>query len=92
MDMERRLEVESLTRELQVLEREEQELREKIDMIAIKKSDLLKRIADYSDEKYEQDALTRLYEQRRGKQWNKIHLWCICRRNQYLYSGKCAGR
>lgn len=37
MDMERRLEVESLTRELQVLEREEQELREKIDMIAIKK-------------------------------------------------------
>lgn len=67
MDMERRLEVESLTRELQVLEREEQELREKIDMIAIKKSDLLKRIADYSDEQYEQDALTRLYEQRRGK-------------------------
>ena len=66
MDMERRLEVESLTRELQVLEREEQELRE-IDMIAIKKGDLLKRIADYSDEKYEQDALTRLYEQRRGK-------------------------
>ena len=65
MDMERRLEVESLTRELQVLEREEQELREKIDMI--KKGDLLKRIADYSDEKYEQDALTRLYEQRRGK-------------------------
>ena len=36
-------------------------------MIAIKKGDLLKRIADYSDEKYEQDALTRLYEQRRGK-------------------------
>ena len=67
MDMERRLEVESLTRELQVLEREEQELREKIDMIAIKKGDLLKRIADYSDEKYEQDALTRLDEQRRGK-------------------------
>ena len=67
MDMERRLEVESLTRELQVLEREEQELREKIDMIAIKKGDLLKRIADYSDEKYEQNALTRLYEQRRGK-------------------------
>ena len=67
MDMERRLEVESLTRELQVLEREEQELREKIDMIAIKKGDLLKRIADYSDEKYEQDALTRLYEHRRGK-------------------------
>ena len=67
MDMERRLEVESLTRELQVLEREEQELREKIDMIAIKKGDLLKRIADYSDEKYEHDALTRLYEQRRGK-------------------------
>ena len=67
MDMERRLEVESLTRELQVLEREEQELREKIDMIAIKKGDLLKRIADYSDEKDEQDALTRLYEQRRGK-------------------------
>lgn len=67
MDMERRLEVESLTRELQVLEREEQELKEKIDMIAIKKSDLLKRIADYSDEKYEQDALTRLYEQRMGK-------------------------
>ena len=67
MDMERRLEVESLTRELQVLEREEQELREKIDMIAIKKGDLLKRIADYSDEKYEQDALTRLYEQRMGK-------------------------
>lgn len=67
MDMERRLEVESLTRELQVLEREEQELREKIDMIAIKKGDLLKRIADYSDEKYEQDALIRLYEQRRGK-------------------------
>lgn len=65
--MERRLEVESLTRELQVLEREEQELREKIDMIAIKKGDLLKRIADYSDEKYEQDALIRLYEQRRGK-------------------------
>ena len=53
MDMERRLEVESLTRELQVLEREEQELREKIDMIAIKKGDLLKRIADYSDEKYD---------------------------------------
>lgn len=67
MDMERRLEVESLTRELQVLEREEQELREKIDMIAIKKGDLLKRIADYSDENNEQDALTRLYEQRRGK-------------------------
>ena len=67
MDMERRLEVESLTRELQVLEREEQELREKIDMIAIKKGDLLKRIADDSDENYEHDALTRLYEQRRGK-------------------------
>ena len=59
MDMERRLEVESLTRELQVLEREEQELREKIDMIAIKKGDLLKRIADYSDEKYEQDCMSR---------------------------------
>ncbi len=67
MDMERRLEVESLTRELQVLEREEEELKEKINIIAIKKSDLLKRIADYSDEKYEQDALARLYEQRRGK-------------------------
>ncbi len=70
MDMERRLEVESLTRELQVLEREEQELREKIDMIAIK-GDLLKRIADYSDEKYEQDALTRLYEQRRANNATK---------------------
>lgn len=67
MDMERRLEVENLTRELQVLEREEEELKEKINIIAIKKSDLLKRIADYSDEKYEQDALARLYEQRRGK-------------------------
>ena len=67
MDMERRLEVESLTRELQVLEREEQELRENLDMISIKRGDLLKRIADYSDEKCEQDALTRLYEQRRGK-------------------------
>ena len=65
--MERRLEVENLTRELQVLEREEEELKEKINIIAIKKSDLLKRIADYSDEKYEQDALARLYEQRRGK-------------------------
>ena len=71
MDMERRLEVESLTRELQVLEQEEQELREKIDMIAIKKGDLLKRIADYSDEKYEQDALTRLYEQRRASNATK---------------------
>lgn len=67
MDTARQLEVEEFKRDLHDLECQEKDLQEKIDLIALKKSELLRKIADYSDEKYEQDALTRLYEQRRGK-------------------------
>lgn len=67
MDMDRRIEVEALKRDLHALEREEAELKEKMDIIQLRKSELYKQIEKYSDEQYEKDLLAQLYEQKRKK-------------------------
>lgn len=67
MDLENRLEVECIKREVHALEREEEEMKARLNTIRMRKDDLLKKIEKFSDEQYEQNALERLYEQRRGR-------------------------
>ena len=66
MDLETRRELGYLRRDLHELEKEEQELRLQLERVMARKQQLLDSMADNSDEEYEQEALSRLYEQKKS--------------------------
>ena len=66
MDLETRRELDYLRRDLHELEKEEQELRLQLERVMARKQQLLDSMADNSDEEYEQEALSRLYEQKKS--------------------------
>lgn len=57
--------IEDLKVELSSLEAEEEQLRKDIERIESKKKQILEEIAQHSDEKYEEDMLALVYQQRR---------------------------
>ena len=57
--------IEDLKVELSSLEAEEEQLRKDIERIEGKKNQIMKEIAEHSDEKYEEDMLAQVYQQRR---------------------------
>ncbi len=66
MEMEKKVELEALKRELHDLEAEAKDLKAKLDLVEAKKSSLLQKISGYSDEAYEKEILEQIYKQRRG--------------------------
>lgn len=67
MNLETHQDLEYMKRELNSLEKEESQLKAQLERITAQKNELLKRISEKSDEDYEQEVLTRLYEQRRDR-------------------------
>lgn len=66
MELEQKREIEYLRRDLQELDKEETDLMRQVEMIQEKKSGIMNKIAEMSDEEYEQDVFNRLYEQRKA--------------------------
>ena len=66
MELEQKREIEYLRRDLQELDKEEADLMRQVEMIQEKKSGIMHKIAEMSDEEYEQDVFNRLYEQRKA--------------------------
>ena len=65
MDLETRREIDYLRRDIHTLEKEEQELKMQLERVLARKQQLLDAINDKSDEEYEQEALSKLYEQKK---------------------------
>ena len=65
MDLETRREIDYLRRDIHTLEKEEQELKMQLERVLARKHQLLDAINAKSDEEYEQEALSKLYEQKK---------------------------
>ncbi len=65
MDLETRREIDYLRRDIHTLEKEEQELKMQLERVLARKQQLLDAINAKSDEEYEQEALSKLYEQKK---------------------------
>lgn len=65
MDLETRREIDYLRRDIHILEKEEQELKMQLERVLARKQQLLDTINAKSDEEYEQEALSKLYEQKK---------------------------
>lgn len=65
MDLETRREIDYLRRDIHTLEKEEQELKMQLERVLVRKQQLLDTINAKSDEEYEQEALSKLYEQKK---------------------------
>ena len=65
MDLETRREIDYLRRDIHILEKEEQELKMQLERVLVRKQQLLDAINAKSDEEYEQEALSKLYEQKK---------------------------
>ena len=65
MDLETRREIDYLRRDIHTLEKEEQELKMQLKRVLARKQQLLDAINAKSDEEYEQEALSKLYEQKK---------------------------
>ena len=65
MDLETRREIDYLRRDIHILEKEEQELKMQLERVLVRKQQLLDTINAKSDEEYEQEALSKLYEQKK---------------------------
>ena len=65
MDLETRREIDYLRRDIHILEEEEQELKMQLERVLARKQQLLDTINAKSDEEYEQEALSKLYEQKK---------------------------
>ena len=66
MELEQKREIEYLRRDLQELDKEETELMRQVEMIQAKKAVIMNQIEEMSDEEYQQDVFSRLYEQRKA--------------------------
>lgn len=67
MELEQKREVEYLRRDLYELEKEEAELLRQLERIRAKKSIIMEKMTDMTDEEYQQEVLARLYEQRKSE-------------------------
>ena len=65
MALETRREIDYLRRDIHTLEKEEQELKMQLERVLARKQQLLDAINAKSDEEYEQEALSKLYEQKK---------------------------
>ena len=66
MEFEKRHEIEKLKMEIDDIELKEKQLRDELERLSVKKTELLRQIAEKSDEKYEQDMLELVYQQRKN--------------------------
>ena len=67
MDVEKQRLMDELRERIQELEAADMRMKAEMSRIESEKSMLIKQLAEYSDERYEQDVLALVYEQRRGK-------------------------
>lgn len=67
MDVEKQRLMDELRGRIQELEAADMRMKAEMSRIESEKSMLIKQLAEYSDERYEQDVLALVYEQRRGK-------------------------
>lgn len=65
MEFDKRHEIEKLKMEIDDIELKEKQLRDELERLSAKKTELLRQIAEKSDEKYEQDMLELVYQQRK---------------------------
>jgi ElaB/YqjD/DUF883 family membrane-anchored ribosome-binding protein len=66
MEFDKRHEIEKLKMEIDDIELKEKQLRDELERLSAKKTKLLRQIAEKSDEKYEQDMLELVYQQRKN--------------------------
>ncbi|SEI64836.1 hypothetical protein SAMN02910453_0980 [Lachnospiraceae bacterium A10] len=66
MEFDKRHEIEKLKMEIDDIELKEKQLRDELERLSAKKTELLRQIAEKSDEKYEQDMLELVYQQRKN--------------------------
>ncbi len=58
---------ERMKRELRDIEAEEENLKRELSRLEGKRQLILKQLGEFTDDRYEEDMLTMVYEQRRGK-------------------------
>ncbi|MCR5668297.1 MAG: hypothetical protein K6G05_04515 [Lachnospiraceae bacterium] len=66
MEFDKRHEIEKLKMEIDDIELKEKQLRDELERLSAKKTELFRQIAEKSDEKYEQDMLELVYQQRKN--------------------------
>lgn len=67
MDSEAKRVVEDLKRQLKIVDNDIDRLKGEMSILEGKKRDILDRIASLSDEKYQEDMLTLVYQQRNSR-------------------------
>lgn len=67
MDSEARRVVEDLKRQLKIVDNDIDRLKSEMSILEGKKRDILDKIASLSDEKYQEDMLTLVYQQRNNR-------------------------
>ena len=65
MDFEKRQEIEDLKFQIDQIEQKEKQLKDELERLNNEKAEILRQISEKSDERYEQDMLELVYQQRR---------------------------
>ena len=65
MDFEKRQEIEQLKFQIDQIEQKEKQLKDELERLNNEKAEILRHISEKSDERYEQDMLELVYQQRR---------------------------
>lgn len=65
MDFEKRQEIEELKFQIDQIEQKEKQLKDELERLNNEKAEILRQISEKSDERYEQDMLELVYQQRR---------------------------
>ncbi|MBQ1901815.1 MAG: hypothetical protein II169_04620 [Lachnospiraceae bacterium] len=65
MDFEKRQEIEQLKFQIDQIEQKEKQLKDELERLNNEKAEILRQISEKSDERYEQDMLELVYQQRR---------------------------
>ena len=71
LDADTKRDIEELKRQLSVLESQEEDLLKELEMLRARKTEVKEKLMDLSnDDKYQQEMLTMVYQQRYGKPSN----------------------
>lgn len=72
LDADTKRDIEELKRQLSVLESQEEDLMKELEILRARKTEVREKLRDLSnDDKYQQEMLTMVYQQRHGKPSNE---------------------
>ncbi|SEA47745.1 hypothetical protein SAMN02910384_01587 [Pseudobutyrivibrio sp. ACV-2] len=72
LDADTKRDIEELKRQLSVLESQEEDLMKELEILRARKTEVKEKLRDLSnDDKYQQEMLTMVYQQRHGKPSNE---------------------